>query len=101
MKKPTLESIEKLVNQLLKDCRTLNVPVTGAISIEDKLMGFDNKAHHDGENFNNIRKLVKSKGSISEFLCDVSHQDHAFSLHEEDKASMFTETNPQIFNTLH
>ncbi|NGZ66653.1 hypothetical protein G6Z92_06590 [Vibrio aestuarianus subsp. cardii] len=103
MTKPTMQSVEGLIRQLLKDTKELGITLTGVVATPDKqLLGFDNRVHIDMEQVTNIRHLVEAKGELNEFLLKASQNEAAFSLGPTDEfAVTYTETNPQVFTTLH
>lgn len=103
MTKPTTQRLEELVNLLMKESRELGMALTGAINTANgELIGFDNRVSDKTSEFGHIRSLVRAKGDINDFLLTVSQEDLHFALNkEDDRSGYFTETNPQIFSTIH
>ncbi|ELA9367514.1 hypothetical protein QUN99_003404 [Vibrio parahaemolyticus] len=103
MTKPTIQSVEGLIKQLIKDTKELGITLTGAVATPDKqLFGFDNHVNNGMDQVDNIRHLVGAKGDLNEFLLKASQNESAFSLgNTEDLAVTYTQTNKQVFTTLH
>lgn len=104
-----METLEALCREMLEQAKTLNVSVTGALTTpENMLLGFSNDVVTANEQMSNIKTLVKAKGDVGEFLCDISLNEHEHLFSGEDmtvdlsnKALTFTQTNPQVFDTQH
>jgi len=104
----SIQEFESLFRQLMEQANQLDISVTGVISYsKDNLCGFGTQVEDPnlvGESFKNIQTLVAVKGSISEFLCELSSIDslqNNSSLEIEGEHLSFTKCNPQVLDTKH
>lgn len=91
--------IEILVKQLLEQCKKNNVSVSGVVSQGDVLLGFSHNHSSKNEGFNNVDTLIKAKGNLEQFLCELSATERKVELTNE--TTIFANSNPQVFVTSH
>lgn len=106
-KKASMDSLENLCKQMLDQANQLDIAISGALCTPDgTLLGFEGEALSKSENMVTLASMVQCKGDMTEFLCQMSQKsaDSVFSSlfsDEEDKALIYAQTNPQVFNTKH
>lgn len=102
--------IEDAIKQLLIICKEHNVSITGALNDDElELCVFEQiiSLSDTKEGFQNISTLVKQKGDIGNFLCELSKTENAnkksnfFESKHDDDAVQFGRSNMQVYKTIH
>lgn len=93
------KQLENKISELIALCNEQGIAITGALeTTKPSLIGFSNHLEATSNEYKNIQSLVKAKGDIDELLVA---SEPFFVSEEDERATRFTKTNPQVFTTQH
>ncbi|CAH0537063.1 hypothetical protein [Vibrio marisflavi] len=95
-------ALELALEQFLQLTSSLDVAVAGSLSIDGKLVHFDNNVTGTDSNFKNIRRLVEHQGDLASLIAELQFEsDNAKSTDDSNCSKNSSFSTPTAFKVKH